>query len=125
MRKNSRISLKFLKKIVSNELSKDVSALAKKLHLSCEAFMERVGYEYKCICLDCSKMFYLDLGGVTDEYFDLPGVLSFLREKAGRDERRCPYCGSTNVEKIEDLPGKICPVCGRGRVLKVWTKSVA
>lgn len=68
-----------------------------------EKRQERVGFHSHCVCPECLSQFDLD---------------------TGRDDRRCPECGSSRVKTLLELVDEDCPKCTdgtfvRGRIIGV------
>ncbi len=55
----------------------------------------RVGADYACLCMDCLATFYIDIH---------------------KERRVCPKCGGTNIRRIVELGGCICPKCKSGKI---------
>jgi len=69
-----------------------------------ELIEARTGILTDCVCLDCLWKFNLDLG---------------------RDERKCPRCGSKRVETVLDMVGKKCPKCKTGTIVEIDTGAIS
>jgi hypothetical protein len=72
---------------------------------------ERTGKQTFCVCLECKKPCYLDLG---------------LEQKRGpRDKRQCPTCGSEKIKTLFELIGEPCPLCGEGKIEEIVSGAIA
>jgi hypothetical protein len=105
---------------------------------------ERTGYNSYCVCLDCVAQFELDLGDeIVNPYREFyaqhglylgrrrrpAGCLWLLRVRdrvpcgttQGRDERKCPQCGSLRVRTCFEMIDHPCPKCKDGFVVELVT----
>jgi hypothetical protein len=114
-----------------------------------EVVRDRTGFHSFCVCLDCVAQFDLDLGDeIVNPWREFyakhglylgrwkPGcflapILLATRERMpcgttqGRDERKCPECGSPNVRTCFEMIDHPCPKCKTGFVVEVVTGQVA
>ena len=62
-----------------------------------EQIRGRLGYTTLCVCLDCSRLFLLDMD---------------------KDQRVCTDCNSTKMEKMSEMTGETCPKCKEGIITR-------
>jgi hypothetical protein len=79
---------------------------------------ERTGYNSLCICLNCKKPAYLDLGDAETAKASWRYHYGAVKHK---DKRQCPDCGDLEIMSLFEMLGKPCPLCGRGRVEEIVT----
>lgn len=65
-----------------------------------EFFMNRCGVMSGYLCLKCAKWSELD---------------------SHKDRMQCKTCGSGDLAQFEELGGKTCPFCGKGRMVSRMT----
>lgn len=89
-----------------------------------ETWMQRLGYNSHCLCLDCSNEFDADVVDRNEYSFKGYYIESFGISDA-RDEMVCPKCKSDNVKPMSELIGGKCPKCHEGTItetlLNIWT----
>lgn len=69
-----------------------------------EEIDERTGFNYYCVCVDCSTLFEKD---------------------PQRDTLVCPACQSRAVTLMTELVGSPCPACGEGTFIREDTGAIA
>jgi predicted RNA-binding Zn-ribbon protein involved in translation (DUF1610 family) len=108
---------------------------------------KKVGYNSYCLCLWCHHQFEADLRDEVPSgwrsYYKCPSEETILNgikklvsvnemcipkdlwkkiSKAwGKDERKCPSCGSDDVKTESELVGEICPICREGVIQEIDT----
>jgi len=106
-----------------------------------ELIFERIGFNSRCVCLDCLYQFEADLGvfpfywspfHFRTVFLDTPRTESnrkFVPKQRlpikAKDKRECPKCKSQRVQRVLQLISKNCPKCKDGVIERVWTGLIS
>lgn len=97
---------------------RDIKLREEKI-LSVRTLVEsRTGYNSECICRKCMKKCDLDLG---DQETAKESWRWYYKAIQPKDKRRCPNCGSQDINTVFELIGRACPFCKTGRIIEEET----